>query len=56
VQDYNCAHNGSSLWREATTLDPHYDEAFVWLAIAYHKKGDTKRAQAAVVEALRLNS
>lgn len=43
-------------FKKATTIDPHYDEAFVWLAIAYRKKGDSQNAQAAVAEALRLNS
>jgi tetratricopeptide (TPR) repeat protein len=43
-------------FRKATALDPHGDEAFVWLAIAYRKKGDETRAQVAIAEALRLNS
>jgi tetratricopeptide (TPR) repeat protein len=43
-------------FRKSTTLDPHGDEAFVWLAIAYRKKGDETRARAAVAEALRLDS
>jgi tetratricopeptide (TPR) repeat protein len=43
-------------FKKATTLNPHYDEAFVWLAIAYRKKGDSQDAQAALTEALRLNS
>ncbi len=43
-------------FQKATTLDPHDDEAFVWLAIAYRKIGDSQRAQAALSEALRLNS
>lgn len=43
-------------FKKATTLDPNYDEAFVWLAIAYRKKGDSQDAQAALAEALRLNS
>jgi tetratricopeptide (TPR) repeat protein len=43
-------------FRKATTLDPRGDEAYVWLAIAYRKKGDEAHAQAAVAEALRLNS
>ena len=42
-------------FRKATTVDPHYDEGFVWLAIAYTKKGDTSAAKAAADEALRLN-
>lgn len=43
-------------FQKATTLDPHYDEAFVWLALAYRRKGDSQHAQAALSEALRLNS
>jgi len=43
-------------FRKATTVDPHCDEGFVWLAIAYTKKGDTSAAKAAVDEALRLNN
>lgn len=43
-------------FEKATTLDPHYDEAFVWLAIAYRKTGDSRRAQIALSQALRLNS
>jgi tetratricopeptide (TPR) repeat protein len=43
-------------FQKATTLDPHYDEAFVWLAIAYRKRGDSEQAKAALAEALRLNS
>lgn len=43
-------------FRKATTLDPHCDEGFVWLAIANGKKGDSRAARAAVDEALRLNS
>jgi tetratricopeptide (TPR) repeat protein len=42
-------------FRKSTKLDPHYDEAFVWLAIAYVKKGDSSSARASVDEALRLN-
>jgi tetratricopeptide (TPR) repeat protein len=42
-------------FRKSTTLDPHYDEGFVWLAIAYGKKGDSGAAKAALDEALRLN-
>ena len=42
-------------FRKATELDPRYDEGFVWLALAYQKKGDSVRARAAVAEALRLN-
>lgn len=42
-------------FRKATTVDPHCDEGFVWLAIAYGKKGDSNAAKAAVDDALRLN-
>jgi tetratricopeptide (TPR) repeat protein len=42
-------------FQKATVLDPHYDEAFVWLAIAYRRKGDEPHARTAVEEALRLN-
>jgi tetratricopeptide (TPR) repeat protein len=42
-------------FRKSTELEPHGDEAFVWLAIAYRKKGDTAHAQAAIKEAVHLN-
>ena len=42
-------------FHKATTLDPHSDEAFVWLAMAYAKKGDAAAERAALDEALRLN-
>jgi tetratricopeptide (TPR) repeat protein len=42
-------------FKKATVLDPHYDEAFVWLAIAYRKVGDRPQAETALSEALRLN-
>jgi tetratricopeptide (TPR) repeat protein len=42
-------------FRKATELEPHGDEAFVWLAIAFRKKGDTARAHAAIKEAVQLN-
>jgi tetratricopeptide (TPR) repeat protein len=42
-------------FQKATSLDPHYDEAFVWLAIAYRKAGQEQQARTAVAEALRLN-
>lgn len=41
--------------REATRLDPRDDEAFVWLAMAYRKKGAEADANRAIQEALRLN-
>ncbi len=44
------------LFHKATILAPHNDGGFVWLAIAYRKKGDRARAQAALAEALRLNA
>lgn len=43
-------------FRKSTTINPKYDEGFVWLAIACDKKGDRDAAKAAVAEALRLNS
>jgi tetratricopeptide (TPR) repeat protein len=43
-------------FKKATAFDPSNDEAFVWLAIAYRKKGDAQRAREALSEALRLNS
>jgi tetratricopeptide (TPR) repeat protein len=43
-------------FRKATTVDPHCDERFVWLAMAYGKKGDSSAARAAVDQALRLNN
>lgn len=42
-------------FQKATAFDPHSDEDFVWLAIAYRKKGDAADAQKALNEALRLN-
>ena len=43
-------------FRKATTVDPRSDESFVWLAIAYGKKGDSMAARTAADEALRLNN
>lgn len=43
-------------FRKSTTVDPHYDEGFVWLAIAYGKKRDSEASKAALDEALRINS
>ena len=43
-------------FRKSTAVDPRYDEGFVWLAIAYRKKGDAAQAQTALIEARRLNS
>jgi len=40
---------------KATQLDPRFDENFVWLALAYRKKGDREDADKALQEALRLN-
>ena len=40
---------------KATQLDPKFDEDFVWLALAYRKKGDIENADKALREALRLN-
>jgi tetratricopeptide (TPR) repeat protein len=42
-------------FRKASQLDPSSDEIFVWLAIAYRKKGDTANADQALQQALRLN-
>jgi len=42
-------------FQKASSLDPHFDEAFVWLAIAYRKAGKEQQAQSALAEALRLN-
>jgi tetratricopeptide (TPR) repeat protein len=41
-------------FQEAATLDPHYDESYVWLAIAHRKKGRCPSAETAVGEALRV--
>ena len=52
-------HKAIESFRKAATVDPHCDEGFVWLAIAYGKQGDSnaaKAAKAAVDEALRLNN
>lgn len=43
-------------FHKATTLDPRSDEAFVWLAMAYAKKGDAAAERAALDEALRINA
>lgn len=43
-------------FRKATTLDPRYDEAFVWLAIAYRKSGNVQQSETALSQALRLNN
>ncbi len=43
-------------FRKAIALDPRNDEDFVWLAIAHRKKGDTESANAAITQALQLNS
>jgi Tfp pilus assembly protein PilF len=42
-------------FRPSTELDPKSDETFVWLAIAYRKKGDTASSDQALLKALRLN-
>jgi tetratricopeptide (TPR) repeat protein len=42
-------------FQKATQLDPHNDEDYVWLAVAYRKKGDTAGADKALAEARRLN-
>jgi len=43
------------IFLKATQLDPKFDENFVWLAVAYRKKGDKENADKAFQEALRLN-
>jgi tetratricopeptide (TPR) repeat protein len=42
-------------FRKATELDPNFDEHFIWLALAYRKKGDTASADQALHRALQLN-
>jgi tetratricopeptide (TPR) repeat protein len=42
-------------FRKASELDPDFDENYVWLAIAYRKKGDAAEADKALQEALRRN-
>lgn len=42
-------------FKKATALDPRSDEYFVWLAIAYRKKGDTADAHQALTQALLMN-
>jgi Flp pilus assembly protein TadD len=42
-------------FRKAIELDPKSDEAYVWLAIACRKKGDSAQADLALQDALRLN-
>ncbi len=42
-------------FRKSTQLDPRTADGFVWLAIAYRKKGDAPQAEASLAEALRLN-
>lgn len=43
-------------FRKAIAHDPRNDEDFVWLAIAYRKKGDSESAKASISQALQLNS
>lgn len=43
-------------FKKAIALDLHNDEDFVWLGIAYRKKGDSDSAKAAISQALQLNS
>ena len=47
--------NAISQFKQATELDPKFDEAYVWLSVAYRKKGDTADSDKALQEALRLN-
>ena len=42
-------------FKKAIALDLHNDEDFVWLGIAYRKKGDSDSAKAAISQALQLN-
>jgi tetratricopeptide (TPR) repeat protein len=42
-------------FKQSTEVDPNSDEAFVWLSVAYRKKGDVASADRALQEALRLN-
>ena len=42
-------------FRKSIELDPKSDEAYVWLAIALRKKGDTAGADQALQQALLLN-
>lgn len=42
-------------FQESVQLDPTNDETFVWLVLAFRKKGDADRANKALDEALRLN-
>lgn len=42
-------------FRKATQLDATSDENFVWLGIAYRKKGDAVNAEKAFQEGLRIN-
>jgi tetratricopeptide (TPR) repeat protein len=42
-------------FKKSTAADPYNDETFVWLALAYRKKGDAANATKATDEALRLN-
>jgi Flp pilus assembly protein TadD len=42
-------------FKKAIALDPRNDEDFVWLAIAYRKKGDSESAKAAISQAFQLN-
>jgi tetratricopeptide (TPR) repeat protein len=42
-------------FKKSTELDPKSDETFVWLALAYRKKGDAASATKAVDQALSLN-
>ncbi len=42
-------------FREAIKADPQMDETYVWLALAYRKKGDEADAKKAIDEALQRN-
>jgi tetratricopeptide (TPR) repeat protein len=42
-------------FQKSIRLDPGFDETYVWLAMAYRRKGDSVQANRALDEALRLN-
>lgn len=42
-------------FRKSVQLEPTNDETYVWLALAYRKKGDSAQADQAIDKALQLN-
>jgi tetratricopeptide (TPR) repeat protein len=42
-------------FQEAVTADPRSDDDYVWLAIAWRKKGDLERERECLAQALRIN-